>query len=78
MGRGFKAVQAFDIESRGLQAVVGLSAKPSKALRDGSGLDIKKPWAAKSRAVDPAFRPGRAGKPLISRALSQIIANYAR
>ena len=49
MGCGFKATQVFNIESRCLQAVVGLS--PQKpCLRDGSGFEIEKPWAAKSQA----------------------------
>ena len=38
--------------------------KPSEALETGSGFKLYRPEASQSWAVDPAFRPSRAGKSL--------------
>jgi hypothetical protein len=39
--------------------------KPQGAIIDNPGHEYLKPEAVKSWAVDPAFRPSRAGKPLV-------------
>ena len=39
--------------------------KPSEALGTGSGFKLYRPEASQSWAVDPAFRPSRAGKSLL-------------
>ena len=40
--------------------------KPSEALETGSGFKLYRPEASQSWAVDPAFRPSRAGKSLVA------------
>ena len=46
MGRGFKAVQAFDIESHGLQAMVGLSPQKPCTTAQASTLRSRGPLKA--------------------------------
>ena len=40
--------------------------KPSEAWKTGSGFEFDRPEASKSWAAEPAFRPSRAGKSLVS------------
>ena len=51
--------------------------KLTEAVRNGPGMRYLKPGAPKCRAVDPAFRPSRAGKSLIRTPVGIVFRSFA-